>query len=147
MPVSASKWAPRRRSRTSVLLGLCCALGCATETDRRKQGEAVAVARQIDRLRDAENAAKRGELAALELTSCSDAEVCALKDLCVRAYTLHQEALDEIASLHALAASPGAAVASTRERLGLTEQKLVGAKAQTEECAREQTRVVRRFLL
>ena len=143
--MSASKSVLRLRSWSSVALALC-SLACATEKERRNQGEAVALARQIDRLRDAENAGKRAELEALKLASCSDAEVCGLKDLCVRAYALHQEALDEIASLHALAAAPGA-TPPARERLSLTEQKLERAKTQTEDCAREQTRVVRRFFL
>jgi hypothetical protein len=143
--VSACRWAPRRRPSSSLVLALCL-LACATEADRRKQGEAITLARQIDRLREADNVAKRSELEALKLASCTDAEVCALKDLCVRAYALHQEALDEIASFQALGASPGAAPPA-RERLSLTEQKLQRAKTRTEDCAREQTRVVRRFLL
>jgi hypothetical protein len=109
------------------------------------------VAQQIDRLREADNAQKRAELATLVGLPCGEPALCTLKELCVRAYSLHQEALDEIAALKAMtepgAAVPAAGAKDASSRLGVTEKKLEQARAETEECAREQVTVVRRFLL
>jgi len=125
--------------------------GCDSEAKRRSQAEAVRVAQQIDRLREADNEHKRGELGTLIGLACGEPAVCTLKELCVRAYSLHQEALDEIAALKAMTAPgsavPPAAVQGASSRLGVTEQKLERARTDTEECAREQVVVVRRFLL
>jgi hypothetical protein len=132
------------------VVGLSLGLGaCNTEADRRRQGEAVRVAQQIDRLREADNDHKRAELVTLVGLPCGEPALCTLKDQCVRAYSLHQEALDEIAALKAMT-EPGAAVPAaqdTSSRLGVTERKLGEARSETEECAREQVRVVRRYLL
>jgi hypothetical protein len=126
-------------------------LGCNSEAKRRSQAEAVRVAQQIDRLREADNDHKRGELGTLVGLACGEPAVCTLKELCVRAYSLHQEALDEIAALKAMTAPgsavPAAAARDASSRLDMTEQKLERARADTAECAREQVVVVRRFLL
>ncbi|MET0412949.1 MAG: hypothetical protein ABW217_16705 [Polyangiaceae bacterium] len=151
--MSASRWGRCRSTATDVAviaLALCLA-ACNGEAARRRQGEAVRVAQQIDRLRDADNAHKRAELGTLVALPCGEAALCKLQELCVHAYSLHQEALDEIAALKAMT-EPGAAVpaavgkdASTR--LDVTQQKLERALADTERCAQEQVVVVRRFLL
>jgi hypothetical protein len=108
------------------------------------------VAQQIDRLREADNAQKRAELATLVGLPCGEPALCSLKELCVRAYSLHQEALDEIAALKAMT-DPGAATPTSggdaASRLDVTQKKLEQARAETEQCAREQVTVVRRFLL
>jgi hypothetical protein len=118
---------------------------------RRRQGEAVRVAQQIDRLRDADNEHKRAELGTLVGLPCGEPALCKLQELCVHAYSLHQEALDEIAALKAMtepgSAVPAAAAQEASSRLALTQQKLERALADTEQCAREQVVVVRRFLL
>jgi hypothetical protein len=151
--VSACRWARFRSTATDagVALLLLALSACNSEAERRRQGEAVRVAQQIDRLREADNAHKRAELGTLVGLPCGEPALCTLKELCVRAYSLHQEALDEIAALKAMtepgSAVPAAAAQDASSRLGVTQQKLEKALAETAECAREQVIVVRRFLL
>jgi hypothetical protein len=133
------------------VLSLVCLSACNNEANRRRQGEAVRVAQQIDRLREADNAHKRAELGTLIELPCGEPALCTLKELCVRAYSLHQEALDEIAALKSMtepnAATPAAAPHDASLRLGVTERKLEQARSETAECARQQVVVVRRYLL
>lgn len=145
--ITRARWCTGAQAARVALVALAL-WGCDGAAERQRQGEAVRLAQQIDRLRDADNAHKRAELHALDAAPCSEAALCSLKELCRRAYALHQEALDEIGALRAVAAeSTTPPPRDAAARLVLTEQKLEQARAQTEECAREQVRVVRRYLL
>jgi hypothetical protein len=107
------------------------------------------LAEQIERLRRAENPDKRALLEQLIRTDCPDAEACGLKDLCVRAYRLHQSALDSITALQAFTRSDAGtpAPANLGDRLTRTREDLERARQLSESCAAEQIRVVRKSLL
>lgn len=99
-------------------------------------------------MRSADNRDKRVALSRLNEVGCTETETCALKELCVQAYTLHVTALDTIARLKRqassdagkLAASPAAAIAET-------ERQLLEARTLSQSCAEEQVRLVRKALL
>ena len=82
----------------ALLAGSCC-FSCKSDAERAHQGQVARLAERIDRLRRADNDAKREPLAALAAVPCPDTDACALQDLCLRGYRLHQSALDAIAAL------------------------------------------------
>jgi hypothetical protein len=128
------------------LLGLLA--GCKSSAERMHQGQIANLAERIDRLRRADNPDKRALLETLALTPCPDATACGLKDLCVRAYRLHQDALDSIRALQAMAhVDAGSIPPSVSEKLTHTRSVLEQARQLTEKCAEEQVRVVRKALL
>lgn len=130
----------------SLCLGLLGA--CKSSGERMHQGQVANLAERIDRLRRAENPDKRALLEALTLAPCPDATACGLKDLCVRAYRLHQDALDSIRALQAVAHADGGSVPpDIGEQLTHTRAVLERARQLTETCATEQVRVVRKTLL
>src|SRR5688572_7651408 len=94
---------PRRTAWFGAASALCLLLACRSDAERAEQGRVANLAERIDRLRRAENPDKRPLLAALEAASCVSADSCALKDLCVRAYQVHQRALDAIEDLKRIA--------------------------------------------
>jgi hypothetical protein len=121
--------------------------GCKSDAERAHQGQVARLVEHIDRLRRADNAAKREPLAALTRIPCPDAEACALQELCVRAYQLLQGSLDAISELEQQAHSPEPPPAGVRERVLRTERELGQAKTLSEQCAEEQVRVMRKALL
>jgi hypothetical protein len=125
----------------------CLLLACRSDAERAEQGRVANLAERIDRLRRADNPAKRPLLAALASATCVSADECALKDLCVRAYQVHQRALDAIESLKLVAASDAGVSASLRARLEQAEQDLTSARELGERCAEEQVRTVRKVLM
>lgn len=131
-------------------MAACCAwalCACRSDAERAEQGRIANLAERIDRLRGADNAGKRPLLEALKTTQCLSPDACALKDLCVRAYEVHQRALDSIGSLQRLAAADAGASAPVRERLQKAEQDLSSARELGEKCAEEQVRTVRKVLM
>jgi hypothetical protein len=136
----------RRRWLSGVLLSSAL-LGCKSDAERAHQGQVARIAEHIDRLRGADNQAKRQPLQALAALPCPDAESCALQDLCLRAYRLHQAALDAIAELRRLSELDTAASAGLSQRIERAERDLGQAQALSEQCAAEQVRVVRRALV
>jgi hypothetical protein len=140
-----------RRARFARLLalGLLCSgsLACKSDAERSHQGQVARLAEHIDRLRRADNQAKREPLAALAAIPCPDADACALQDLCLRAYRLHQSALDAISSLQRLSQSDGPAPPDTARRLEQAQTELAQAKTLSETCAEQQVRVVRKALI
>jgi hypothetical protein len=132
---------------------LCAALAslgaCKSDAERARLGQVARLADQIERLRRADNPDKRPLLEQLIGTDCPDAEACGLKDLCVRAYRLHQSALDSITALQAFTRSDAAAPAPANlgDRLTRTREDLEHARQLSEDCAAEQIRVVRKSLL
>lgn len=143
----------RRDGRGRAALGaasLCLSFlgACKSSAERTHQGQVAHLAERIDRLRRADNSDKRALLDALTLVPCPDATACGLKDLCVRAYRLHQDALDSIRALQAIAhADAGSVPAGISEKLSHTRTVLEQARQLTENCAEEQVRVVRKELL
>jgi hypothetical protein len=133
--------APIRRT-FAALVALAFALGCPSDSERRHRAEVALLAEHIDRLRSADNANKREPLSRLMALECRESELCALKDLCVRAYDLHQNALDSIE--HMKQVDPKA---RSPVELAQTERDLQQARQLGEQCAEEQVRVVRKVLL
>lgn len=142
------------RARCVASAGLLCAAlaglaACKSDAERARLGQVARLADQIERLRRADNPDKRALLEQLIRTDCPDAEACGLKDLCVRAYRLHQSALDSITALQAFtrgdAGTP--APANLGDRLTRTREDLERARQLSETCAAEQIRVVRKSLL
>ncbi len=122
-------------------------VGCKSDAERAHQGQVARLVEHIDRLRRADNLDKREPLEALTRVTCPDAEACALQDLCLRAYRLHQGSLDTIQELeqHARASTPPPP--DVGERLARAERELAQARALSEQCAETQVRVMRKALI
>jgi hypothetical protein len=132
---------------STALLSAALLVCCKSDTERAHQGQVARLVEHIDRLRRADNVQKREPLEALTRVPCPDAEACALQDLCLRAYRLHQSSLDAIAELERQASSAAAPPPSVGERLQRAERDLTQAKALSEQCAETQVRVMRKALL
>jgi hypothetical protein len=131
---------------------LCCisclmAAACKSDAERAHQGQVARLAQQIERLRLADNRDKRAPLQALAAVPCPDAEACALQDLCLRGYRLHQSALDSIAELERQSKSDAPPPADVGQRLAKAQDDLAKAKTLTEDCADQQVRVMRKTLM
>ena len=119
-------------------------LSCKSDAERVRLGQVARLADHIDRLRRADNPDKRALLQALGGIDCPDAEACALKDLCLRAYSVHQSALDQIESLQRLAEQTLAPTpADLPASLERAQAQLEQAKTLSEKCAEEQVRLMR----
>jgi len=116
---------------------LPCGVACnAREAEEQKSG--AQVARAVEVLRNAPNEMKAGPLAELGKLSCVGPEVCGLRDACLRAYTLHVDAL----ALTAAAKDQVAFRDNPRagKLLISAEQKLTEASQKVADCvAREGT--------
>jgi hypothetical protein len=136
------------RPPPQLLLALCLGLasGCRSDAQRANQAQLLGLAEQVDRLRRADNADKHALLERLRSAECRGAEACALKDLCVRAYQLHQSALDSIEQLKQLSEQVSPPKESLAQ-LGQAQTELEQAQALTQQCAEQQVRVVRKSLL
>jgi len=131
---------------------LCCiacfiASGCKSDAERAHQGQVARIAEHIERLRLADNRDKRAPLEALAAVPCPDAEACALQDLCLRGYRLHQGALDAIAALERQSRSDSPPPADVGQRLAKAQNDLAQAKTLTEDCADQQVRILRKTLM
>lgn len=148
--VACGRRAARARCAAGVraallLAGLCW--GCTSDAKRAEQGQVSNLAERIDRLRRAENRDKRPLLEQLARAECKSPDACALKDMCVRAYQLHQRGLDAIASLRSIAERDAGAGPDVSTRLQTAERDLERARELAERCSEEQVRVVRKTLL
>jgi hypothetical protein len=132
---------------TPLLASLLLCLGCTSDARRAEQGRVANLAERIDRLRRADNPDKRPLLEQLTRAECVSPDACALKDLCVRAYQLHQRGLDAIAALSTLARGDAGANADVATRLATAEKDLALARDLSQRCSEEQVRVVRKVLL
>lgn len=138
---------PPRTAWFIAASALCLQLACRSDAERAEQGRVANLAERIDRLRRAENPDKRPLLAALTAAECVSADACALKDLCVRAYQVHQRALDSIEDLKHIAQGDAGASEPVRARLRQAETDLTTARELGERCADEQVRTVRKVLM
>jgi len=127
-----------------VCLGV---LGCTSDARRAEQARVANLAERIDRLRRAENPDKRPLLEGLERAECVGPDACALKDLCVRAYRLHQRGLDTIDALSAVARADAGASPEVVARLAAAERDLALARDLGQRCSEEQVRTVRKTML
>lgn len=143
---------PRRAStafshfRIGVALA-SLASACHSDARRAEQARVAHLAERIDRLRRADNHEKHALLELLERTDCVGPDACGLKDLCVRAYQVHQRALDAIEAMKKVAATDAGPSLALRDRLHATEQDLTEAKDLSTRCAEEQVRTVRKTLM
>ncbi|HKO89996.1 MAG TPA: hypothetical protein VJU61_02525 [Polyangiaceae bacterium] len=144
-PSRLSRATQRRRERAWLGAVLVATLfACKSDAERVRLGQVARLADHIDRLRRADNPDKRALLQTLTGIDCPDTEACALKDLCLRAYSVHQRALDEIESLQSLARQQlNPAPPDLGVRLERAQAQLVQAKALSEQCAEEQVRLMR----
>jgi hypothetical protein len=135
--------------RAFALVSVCVGLGsaCTSDAKRAEQGRVANLAERIDRLRRAENADKRPLLEQLARAECVSPDACALKDLCVRAYQLHQRGLDEVAALKLMARRDAGTGADVSTRLQTADRELSRARELAQQCSEEQVRVVRKTLL
>lgn len=125
-------------SYVSLALGLIvlCTLfaGCNGETREALRAEASRVYRAVELLRQAPHDAKRTPLEALAKTTCTDKEVCATKDLCYRAYSLHVSAADALAAVRREVSrsgdpvAPGATPALERAQSLLEQSRALSGK-------------------
>lgn len=102
------------------------------------------MARAVEVLRNAPNAAKAEPLAALAKLACTGAEVCAVRDACRDAYALHVEAVTlTAAAKQKLADKPLEAA----KLLGSSEQKLKEADPRVSACSDREAALRRRYKL
>jgi hypothetical protein len=137
----------RRLLFALLVLLVAAPLACRSDAERAEQGRIMNLAERIDRLRRADNRDKRELLVGLKKAECVGADACGLKDLCVRAYEMHQQALDAIEALKKLATGDAGPSPAVRQRLQITEQNLSDAQKLGQECADQQVRTVRKTLL
>ncbi|HEV8549568.1 MAG TPA: hypothetical protein VGQ57_11085 [Polyangiaceae bacterium] len=131
-----------RAVRVAAAAGALLLGGCDA-SERAARAEAADISRAVDAVRAADNPAKAGPLAALRDKSCSVADICAVKSLCIAAYEQHERALALVAEAKAgITAAPAASVAQT---LTLAESALTRAKSQTDDCATRQGEMARHF--
>jgi hypothetical protein len=126
------------RSVVAVVVGASLA---ACESSAPAKAEAAAVSHAVNVLRDADNEKKRDLLAALRNTSCSAADVCAVRSQCLAAYELHVDVLARLATLTAKADS-GNVGEVERTKADLTRSHDLG-KA----CVDAQGEMIRRYKL
>jgi hypothetical protein len=149
MPAAALQCRVARSGR-ALLCCIGCLIACAackSDAERAHQGQVARLAEHIERLRLADNREKRGPLQALAAVPCPDAEACALQDLCLRGYRLHQDALDAIAALERQSKSDSPPPADVGQRLAKAQSDLDRAKTLTEDCADQQVRILRKALM
>jgi hypothetical protein len=135
MPREPKRW------RAVVALALFASCACRSETERRRTLDALLVSSAVEAVREAPHDDKGAALERLRVTSCTDARACAVKELCLQAYTLHQKS---VATTRALArAEPSGELPSgAAELLARAERDLAAAKRMSEECLRLETALV-----
>jgi len=110
--------------------------GCDT-ADRPDTPELLQIARGVDRLRDAPPEQKRPLLKALSQLPCAEDAGCQLKQLCVRAYEAHLEALDGTAAVRrALDKGDAGPLDQAARLVELSRTRLEQARELTEQCAK-----------
>jgi hypothetical protein len=145
LSLPSARQRPLRLGR--VLLAALLLCSCKSDAERAHQGQVARLVEHIDRLRRADNPQKREPLLALARVPCPDPEACALQDLCLRAYRLHQSSLDTIGELEQHADSPAPLPPGVGERVQRAESDLAQAKTLSEQCAETQVRLMRKTLL
>jgi hypothetical protein len=135
------------RRACAVILAAGLVLACQSDARRAEQARVANLAERIDRLRRADNPDKRALLEELKKAECVGPDACGLKDLCVRAYEVHQRALDTIESLKRAAATDAGPSPELRARLQGAERDLADAVNRSQRCADEQVRAVRKTML
>lgn len=118
---------------------------CSSAEERAAQQSAAQVARAVEVLRSAPNASKGVPLAALAKLACSGADVCAARDACFSAYTVHVEAISLTAAAKQKLADDEPLEAA--KLLNASEQKLKDADARVSACTDLEGALRRRYKL
>ncbi len=121
-----------------------CLLACPSQ-DAELKASADRVARAIEAVRSSPNDAKRAPLGELAKTACASPEVCAVRDACSKAYTLHVEAV-ELTQLAKSAMAEGQTLRAS-ELASSAQQRLGLAKAPVEDCVQREGELRHRFKL
>ena len=125
---------------------LWCALSsaCSFGPSASDKAEAGTICHAVDTLRDAPNAAKRQLFAALQSAPCQNADLCALKQLCVSGYEQHLRGLDETARAKALL-SAGNSDAEAAKALDSAQTALKQAAPLLGRCADDEGAAQRKY--
>jgi hypothetical protein len=107
------------------------------------KSEAAAVSRAVTSLRDADNQKKRDLLAVLRDTSCSAADICAVRSKCLAAYELHVEVLTRLGGVMT---NVGAGTGNPGD-LDAMRQDLARSKELASACTDAQGEMIRRYKL
>jgi hypothetical protein len=128
-----------------LALALSATASCGSSREAVEQQSAAQVARAIEVVREAPNAAKAAALEGLGKLVCNGAEVCAARDACVAAYREHVEAvtLTEAAKLQLVEGNGNEAA----KLLGSAQQKLGAAKDKVAGCTDREAALRRRYKL
>lgn len=135
------------RSLAPVLGALAlpwCLLACPSR-DAEVAASAGQVARAIEAVRNAPNDAKRAPLDALGKTACASPDVCAVRDACSKAYTLHVEAV-ELTQMAKSAMAEGKTPRASKLAIS-AQQQLSLANAPVEDCVQREAELRHRFKL
>lgn len=122
---------------------LLCA--CSSGQAIEEQQSAARVARAVQVLRDAPNAAKAPALASLSQLACAGADVCETRDVCSSAYQLHVDALT-LTEAARLQLQNGQQLEAAKV-LGAAEEKLAAAGRRVAECTEREAALRRRYKL
>lgn len=116
-----------------ALLGTCVLLAaCRSSQQAAEQKSAAQIARAVEVLREAPNAAKAEPLAQLSKLPCSGADVCQTRDACSSAYTLHVDAVALTAAAKQKLGDDDPLAAA--KLLNASEQKLKDADVKVTQC-------------
>jgi hypothetical protein len=121
-----------RASKLALSSIIVVGVACRSQRELDEQQSAARVARAIELVREAPNAAKAAPLTELAKLGCIGVDVCKTRDACTSAYTLHVEALSLTAAAKQKLADGDAAEAA--KLLNASEQKLVASAPQVTAC-------------
>ena len=122
------------------------AAGCDDEAKAAQRAEAERIVHAVRELRDADSDSKAVQLEKLKGQPCQVPELCGLRDLCSKAYTLHQRGLAATRAAAEKLSADGGLSAAARQ-VALAKKTLGDARLQTRRCADEEGKVVREFKL
>ncbi|HVU05677.1 MAG TPA: hypothetical protein VHE30_28205 [Polyangiaceae bacterium] len=122
-------------SRAHALALSLLASACHGERDQAVRSEAGRVAEAVRKLREADGAAKRPLLVALEHETCTAEDVCALRKTCADAYTLQVTALESVAAVRHANEDGKPLPPEAMALLAEASAKLEASNAATKTCA------------
>jgi hypothetical protein len=134
------------RALTLVALSVV-AVACHGERDQAIRGEAGKVAEAVRKLREADGAAKRPLLVALQHEACTTEDVCTLRKTCDDAYTLQVTALESVSAVRHANQDGKDLPADAVTLLGEASAKLAASNSATKTCADAEGELRRKYRL
>jgi hypothetical protein len=116
-------------------LAVLALVSCRHEERERQRSEAGRVSRAVELLREAPNSEKSPLLSALRRTECTLDRTRELKDMCVRAYQLHIDALDGVRAAQRSVRDDAASAGDVAELVVSSEKKLSQSLELQNKCA------------